>query len=38
MLNSLAQANAFIVVPEDIMELEVGSLVEVLPLGGGQWL
>lgn len=38
MLNSLAQANAFIVVPEDIMELEAGSLVEVLPLGGGQWL
>ena len=38
MLSSLAQANAFIVVPEDIMELEVGSLVEVLPLGGAQWL
>ncbi len=38
MLSSLAQANAFIVVPEDIMELEAGSLVEVVPLGGDQWL
>jgi molybdopterin molybdotransferase len=38
MLNSLAQANAFIVVPEDIMELAAGSLVEVVPLGGDPWL
>lgn len=38
MLNSLAQANAFIVVPEDIMQLEEGSLVEVIPLGGNRWL
>ena len=38
MLNSLAQASVFIVVPEDIMELEAGSLVEVVPLGGDQWL
>ncbi|MBI1992052.1 MAG: molybdopterin molybdotransferase MoeA [Candidatus Omnitrophica bacterium] len=34
MLTSLAQANAFIVVPEDTMQLEAGSVVEVLPLGG----
>ncbi|MBI4343296.1 MAG: molybdopterin molybdotransferase MoeA [Candidatus Omnitrophica bacterium] len=38
MLKSLAQANAFIVVPEDIMELAAGSLVEVIPLGGDPWL
>jgi len=38
MLNSLAQANAFIVVPEDIVELKAGSLVEVVPLGGDPWL
>lgn len=34
MLNSLAQANAFIVMPEDTMQLEAGSIVDVLPLGG----
>jgi len=38
MLNSLAHANAFIVVPEDVTELGAGSLVDVLPLGGDQWL
>ncbi len=34
MLNSLAQANAFIVVPEETMRLEASDLVEVLPLWG----
>ena len=33
MLNSLAQANAFIVVPEEIMEVKSGECVEVLPIG-----
>ena len=38
MLKSLAQANAFIVVPAELLQLEEGSLVNVLPLGGDRWL
>lgn len=38
MLSSLAQANALIVVPEDTRQLEVGELVEVIPLGCDPWL
>jgi molybdopterin molybdotransferase len=38
MLNSLAQANAFIVVPENIMERAAGSVVDVVPFGGDPWL
>lgn len=34
MLTSLAQANAFIVVPEQTMELAAGAFVDVLPLWG----
>jgi len=38
MLSSLAQANAFIVVPEEVIQLEADELVEVLPLGGERCL
>lgn len=37
MLSSLAQANAFIVVPEEVMQLEAGAVVAVRPLGGSGW-
>ena len=37
MLHSLAHANAFIVVPEDTMQLDAGSVVDVLPFGGDPW-
>ncbi len=38
MLNSLAQANALIVMPEDTMQLEAGLVVDVIPFGGDPWL
>ena len=38
MLSSLAHANAFIVIPEDALQLEAGSVVNVLPFGGDPWL
>jgi molybdopterin molybdotransferase len=38
MLSSLAQANAFIVMPEDATACETGSMVDVLPFGGDPWL
>ncbi|MBI4003715.1 MAG: molybdopterin molybdotransferase MoeA [Candidatus Omnitrophica bacterium] len=38
MLTSLAQANAFIVVPDQTMELAAGAVVDVLPLWGEECL
>ncbi|MBI4355124.1 MAG: molybdopterin molybdotransferase MoeA, partial [Candidatus Omnitrophica bacterium] len=37
MLTSLAQANAFIVVPEERMRCAAGDVVDVVPLGGDLW-
>lgn len=37
MLTSLAQANAFIVVPEATRQLDAGAVVEVEPFGGDAW-
>lgn len=37
LLNSLAQAEAFILIPAEVMRLEPGATVEVLPIGDGPW-